>query len=127
MIAAHYEKFHRLLEAEQPNVVFTHWPIDNHADHRAISLLVYDAWLQMGKKFALYYYEVSNGEDTVQFAPTHYVDITATEATKALGLLRPRQPGPGQVLRAPGNGHPDARHRERPQAGRGLHPACAKP
>ena len=79
---AHYEKFHHLLEAEQPNVVFTHWPIDNHADHRAISLLVYDAWLKMGKKFALYYYEVSNGEDTVQFTPTHYVDITATESRK---------------------------------------------
>ena len=36
----------------------------------------------MGKKFALYYYEVSNGEDTVQFTPTHYVDITSTEPRK---------------------------------------------
>jgi LmbE family N-acetylglucosaminyl deacetylase len=79
---AHYEAFHRLLEAEQPDVVFTHWPIDNHADHRAISLLVYEAWLRMGKKFALYYYEVSNGEDTVQFTPTHYVNITGTESRK---------------------------------------------
>ncbi len=78
----HYEQFHRLIEAEQPNVVFTQWPIDNHPDHRAISLLTYEAWLRMGKKFALYYYEVSNGEDTVQFAPTHYVDITRTESRK---------------------------------------------
>jgi LmbE family N-acetylglucosaminyl deacetylase len=60
---AHHEKFHQLLEAEQPNVVFTHWPIDNHADHRAIS-------------------QVSNGEDTVQFTPTHYVDISVTESRK---------------------------------------------
>ena len=66
----------------EPGRVFTHWPIDNHADHRAISMLVYDAWLKMGKKFALYYYEVSNGEDTVQFSPTHYVDITADEPRK---------------------------------------------
>src|SRR4029077_8496262 len=51
-------------------------------DHRAMSMLVYDTWLHMGKRFALYYYEVSNGEDTVQFAPTHYVDITATEPRK---------------------------------------------
>ncbi len=80
--APHYERFHRLLEAEYPDVVFTHWPIDNHADHRAISLLVYEAWLRMGKKFALYYYEVSNGEDTLQFTPTHYVDITRTESRK---------------------------------------------
>ncbi|MGO8678376.1 MAG: PIG-L deacetylase family protein [Limisphaerales bacterium] len=78
----HYERFHHLLEAEQPDVVFTHWPIDNHADHRAMSLLVYEAWLRMGKRFALYYYEVSNGEDTIQFAPTHYVDITAVSPRK---------------------------------------------
>jgi LmbE family N-acetylglucosaminyl deacetylase len=72
------------LETEQPDVVFTHWPIDNHADHRAMSLLVYEAWLRMGRKFALYYYEVSNGGDTVQFTPTHYVDITATAPRKRL-------------------------------------------
>ena len=81
---AHYDAFHRLLEAEQPQVVFAHWPIDNHADHRAISMLVYEAWLRMGRKFALYYYEVSNGEDTLQFAPTYYVDISQTEPRKKL-------------------------------------------
>jgi LmbE family N-acetylglucosaminyl deacetylase len=80
--ATHYDEFRQILEAEKPNVVFTHWPIDNHADHRAISLLVYDAWLRLGKGFALYYYEVSNGEDTVQFAPTHYVDISQAENRK---------------------------------------------
>jgi len=79
---AHYEQFHQLLESEHPQVLFTHWPIDNHADHRAISMLVYEAWLRMGKRFALYYYEVSNGEATLQFNPTHYVDITATEPRK---------------------------------------------
>ena len=66
----HYEAFRKVLEAERPDVVFTHWPIDNHADHRAMAMLVYDAWLRMKKGFALYFYEVSNGEDTVQFAPT---------------------------------------------------------
>jgi N-acetylglucosamine malate deacetylase 1 len=78
----HYDAFHRLIEAERPDIVFTQWPIDNHRDHRAVSLLTYDAWLTMGKTFALYYYEVSNGEDTVQFAPSHYVDITAFESRK---------------------------------------------
>lgn len=79
---AHYEAFRRVLEPEKPDVVFTHWPIDNHADHRAISLLVYDAWLKGGKRFALYYYEVSNGEDTLHFAPTHHVDISTLEKRK---------------------------------------------
>jgi len=76
------DQFHALLEAERPDVVFTHWPIDNHADHRAISMLVYDAWVRMKRSFALYYYEVSNGEDTVQFTPTHYVDISAVADRK---------------------------------------------
>jgi LmbE family N-acetylglucosaminyl deacetylase len=78
----HYEEFRKIFEAERPDAVFTHWPIDNHADHRAISMLAYDAWLKLKKSFALYYYEVSNGEDTLQFAPTHYVDITANEPQK---------------------------------------------
>ena len=80
--AAHFDEFRKILEAERPEVVFTQWPIDHHRDHRATSALVFDAWVQLGKKFAFYYYEVSNGEDTVQFSPTHYVDITATEPRK---------------------------------------------
>jgi LmbE family N-acetylglucosaminyl deacetylase len=80
--ADHYAAFRRIIEAERPDAVFAHWPIDNHADHRAISMLVYDAWLRLGRAFALFYYEVSNGEDTVQFSPTHYVDITEAEPRK---------------------------------------------
>ena len=125
--AAHYAAFRKVLEAERPDVVFTHWPIDNHADHRAISMLVYDAWLRMGRRFALYYYEVSNGEDTVQFAPTHYVDITADRAAEAPGLLRTRQPGPGQVLRAARAGDPAPRDRAGRPASGGLHPPHPEP
>lgn len=79
---AHYEAFRKLLESEKPDAVFTHWPIDNHADHRAMSMLAYDAWRHLEKSFSLFYYEVSNGEDTVQFAPTEYLDITETEPLK---------------------------------------------
>jgi N-acetylglucosamine malate deacetylase 1 len=78
----HYAEFHQLLAGLKPYVVFAQWPIDGHADHRAISSLAYEAWMRMKKSFALYYYEVSTGEDTLQFAPTHYVDITAQAARK---------------------------------------------
>lgn len=81
---ARYREFRYLIEAERPDVLFTHWPIDGHRDHRAISMLSYDAWLAMGKKFGFYYYEVSDGEDTLMFAPTEFVDITATEPRKRL-------------------------------------------
>ena len=79
---AQYDAYRQIVVQEQPDVVFTHWPLDNHPDHRANFLLVYDAWLWMKKQFALYYYEVSNGMDTLQFQPTGTVDITAYEALK---------------------------------------------
>ena len=79
---AHYDSFARILEAEKPDVLFTQWPIDGHPDHRATSMLCYEAWLRAGKSFGLYYYEVSDGEDTLMFYPHDYVDISAVEARK---------------------------------------------
>lgn len=79
----HYESFQRILAAENPDAVFSQWFIDNHPDHRAIANLTYEAWNRMKRGFALYYYEVSDGEDTMQFnAPTHFVDITDVLDTK---------------------------------------------
>jgi LmbE family N-acetylglucosaminyl deacetylase len=79
---AHYERFASIIEAEAPDAVFTHWMIDNHRDHRAIAMLCYDAWQSSKKKFALYYFEVSDGEDTLQFSPNRYSDITNFERAK---------------------------------------------
>lgn len=80
---AHYDSFQKLIETENPDAVLNHWPIDNHPDHRAISNLTYEAWKRGKHRFAMYYYEVSDGEDTLQFpAPTHYVDITSVSDTK---------------------------------------------
>jgi LmbE family N-acetylglucosaminyl deacetylase len=79
---ARYEEFSRILDAQQPDIVFTHWPIDTHRDHRAASLLVYDAWLAAHKKFDLYYFEVEQGTQTQLFHPTNYVDITKTADRK---------------------------------------------
>jgi LmbE family N-acetylglucosaminyl deacetylase len=80
--AARYDAFNKLFDAEKPDVVFTHWPVDSHRDHRATALLVYDAWLKAGRKFALFYFEVDAGAQTQLFRPTHYVDITETEERK---------------------------------------------
>jgi N-acetylglucosamine malate deacetylase 1 len=80
---AHYEAFQKVIAAENPDAVFNQWFIDNHPDHRAIANLTYESWNRLKRRFALYYYEVSDGEDTVQFpVPTHYVDITSVADTK---------------------------------------------
>lgn len=66
-----------LFKKEQPDIIFTHWPIDSHRDHRICSILVYDAWLNMGRKSALYYCEAMSGVQSQNFSPTDYVDITS--------------------------------------------------
>ena len=45
-------------------------------------MLSYNVWQKLRQKFALYYYEVSDGEDTLQFSPNRYVDISAMEPVK---------------------------------------------
>jgi len=77
---AHYHSFARILSAESPDAVFTQWPVDSHPDHRAVSSLSVEAWLQSGRKFAFYYYEVAG--DTSMFRPTEYVDISGVESRR---------------------------------------------
>lgn len=75
--AVRYSEMYDLVKAEMPDIVFTHWPVDQHRDHRICSILVYDAWVRLKKSFALYYYEVCTGEQTQNFSPTDFVDITS--------------------------------------------------
>ena len=76
--AQRYKEFTEiLLDKYKPDIVFTHWPIDVHMDHRAASLLTCSAWLASGKRFPLYYMEAETGTQTQNFFPTHYVDITS--------------------------------------------------
>ena len=71
-----YAEMKTLIEAEKPDMVITHWPIDSHRDHRICSILVYDAWRQTGYDFDLYYGEVMTGLQTQNFTPTLWVNIT---------------------------------------------------
>lgn len=71
-----YAEMKALIEAEQPDMVITHWPIDSHRDHRVCSIIVYDAWRQTGYNFDLYYGEVMTGLQTQNFSPNLWVDIT---------------------------------------------------
>jgi LmbE family N-acetylglucosaminyl deacetylase len=77
-----FSKIQQMLEAENPDVVFTHWPLDTHKDHRAASQLTLQAWLNAKKNLDLYFFEVCIGEQTMLFHPTDYIDITDTQEQK---------------------------------------------
>ena len=74
---AAYSPLLKLLKKEKPDILLTHWPIDTHRDHRICSLLVYDAWLNLGRKSALYYCEAMTGVQSQNFTPTDYMNISS--------------------------------------------------
>src|SRR2546422_9264404 len=83
----------RLLSAENPDVVFTHWPIDTHLDHQVASFLTIRAWMAL-RRPQLYFFEVNSGSQTEGFLPNDYVDISSLrEKKKAARLAHVSQDG----------------------------------
>lgn len=93
-----YAEMLALIEAEKPDMVITHWPIDSHRDHRVCAVLVYDAWRQSGYSFDLYYGEVMTGLQTQNFTPTLWVDITATHEQKIKASMCHESQGMPEVI-----------------------------
>lgn len=75
-----YAEMLEIIKAEKPDMVFTHWPIDSHRDHRICSIITYDCWRQSGYSFELFYYEVMSGVQSTHFHPTDWVDISGEPA-----------------------------------------------
>ena len=75
-------KLKGLITAEKPDIVFTHWPVCSHKDHQVASLLTIQTWMRAANKFALYFFEVCTGEQSMIFHPTDYIDITDTQEQK---------------------------------------------
>ena len=71
-----------LINQEQPDIVFTHWPLDTHKDHQIASLLSIQTWARSAAAFDLYFFEVCTGGQTQIFHPTDYVDISDTQELK---------------------------------------------
>lgn len=85
--AAAYDEMKALIDAEKPDLVITHWPMDQHRDHRHCALCVFDSWRRSGHAFDLYYAEVMTGNQTLTFNPTTYVDITKFREKKLEAYL----------------------------------------
>ena len=77
-----YDEMRELIIQENPDIVFTHWTLDLHRDHRVCSCLVLEAWKRLKYKFELYFFEPMTGAQAQLFHPTDYVNITSVAEQK---------------------------------------------
>src|SRR6267142_5620769 len=83
---AHVDAMQRLLAAQSPDVLFTHWPVDTHMDHQVASMLTIRSWIDR-KSPLLYFFEVNTGSQTEGFLPNTYVDISPVLEQKKRALF----------------------------------------
>ena len=87
MTRAHVETMTQILKEEQPDILFTHWPVDTHLDHQVASLLTLQAWMALSQRAHLYFYEVNTGSQSQGFLPNTYVDISPVVDQKKAALF----------------------------------------
>src|SRR5206468_7099483 len=93
---AQVEAMTKLLAAESPDVVFTHWPIDTHMDHQVASFLAIRACMALRARARLYFFEVNSGSQSQGFVPNTYVDVSPVfEKKKAALFAHVSQDGQG--------------------------------
>jgi len=87
MTKAHVDSMTKLLSSENPDVVFTHWPIDTHMDHQVASFLTIRACMAMPRRPQLYFFEVNSGSQSQGFLANTYVDISPVVEKKKSALF----------------------------------------
>src|SRR5205809_796253 len=83
---AHVDAMTRLLGTENPDILFTHWPVDTHMDHQVASMLTIRSWMSLNTP-SLYFFEVDLGSQTEGFLPNTYVDISTVVDQKKAALF----------------------------------------
>ena len=90
------DELQKLLAAEGPDLVFSHWPVDTHMDHQVASMCAIRACMASPNRPHLYFFEVNSGSQTQGFLPNTYVDITPVlERKKAALFAHVSQDGQG--------------------------------
>jgi LmbE family N-acetylglucosaminyl deacetylase len=96
MTRSRIEELSKLLSAETPDIIFTHWPIDTHMDHQVAGNLTIRAYMSLPRRGQFYFFEVNSGSQTQGFMPNVYVDITPVREKKKAALFAHRsQDGEG--------------------------------
>ena len=75
-------KFDKLLEAVDPDVIYTHWNMDSHQDHNAVSLATITASRDNTCAVLMYEQTIPGGIVPWAFRAQSYVDITPHMAVK---------------------------------------------
>src|SRR5437773_1508271 len=83
---AQVDTMQRLLAAQSPDLLFTHWPVDTHMDHQVASMLTTRAWMSLHTP-RLYLFEVDTGSQTEGFLPNTYVDVSPVLEQKKRALF----------------------------------------
>ena len=84
---AHVDTMTRLLTAETPDLVLTHWPVDSHMDHQVASMLAIRACMALKPRPPVYFFEVNTGSQAQGFFPNTYVDVTPVLEKKKEALV----------------------------------------
>ena len=80
----------------KPDIVVTHWPLDTHENHHAVSSLVWQAYKRKGG-WNLYFFEVMTDHQTIAFKPELYLDIQAVRDIKQRSLEEHRSQKPAEI------------------------------
>ena len=81
------EAMTKLLSGENPDVIFTHWPVDTHMDHQVASFLTIRGWMSLRERPQLYFFEVNTGSQTEGFRPDTYIDVSPVVEKKKSALV----------------------------------------
>src|SRR6516165_7563520 len=73
------------LDEVKPDIVVTHWPLDTHPNHHAVSSLVWQCYKRKGS-WNLYFFEVMTDQQSIAFRPELYLDIKPVRETKRIAL-----------------------------------------
>jgi LmbE family N-acetylglucosaminyl deacetylase len=76
-----------LLSAEDPDIMFTHWPIDTHVDHLVASACAFLASMDLQHPPQCYFYEVNTGDQSLD-------SVLISTSTSLLSRRRKSRPYP---------------------------------